>query len=443
VCTIRSTPSQPIHCIVWGKSYLLAEIFGISEEETPELDFTTDSENAEEIAKLRAEAEALKNIRDSMGSEQFSQLIFDKVFKDDINRLRSMEEMWKTRRAPEALSFEKLSNDKLDNGLELSRKDQAAWTVEENFAVFCDSLRRLSERMQAMKADPESGPTVITFDKDDVDTLDFVVASANLRSHIFGIDMRSKFDIKQMAGNIIPAIATTNAIIAGLCVMQAFKIMRGQIEKAPMIFTGGVGRAMTAENKVRPPRPDCAVCGVARANITLDPSRATLRNLVEDVLRDKLGYGEELSILTENGVVYDPDMEENLALKFGDLAITTDSFITIQDDEDGDTPRVNLVLNILEASLPEEGASVQLSESIDIPRKPKPLMQEPAKATNGDAATNGSDQTTNGKRKRSADDAELEEASAKKKGKAPVMPSADDEVIFIDDAADGAIVIDD
>ena len=23
VCTIRSTPSQPIHCIVWGKSYLL------------------------------------------------------------------------------------------------------------------------------------------------------------------------------------------------------------------------------------------------------------------------------------------------------------------------------------------------------------------------------------------------------------------------------------
>lgn len=23
VCTIRSTPSQPIHCIVWAKSYLM------------------------------------------------------------------------------------------------------------------------------------------------------------------------------------------------------------------------------------------------------------------------------------------------------------------------------------------------------------------------------------------------------------------------------------
>lgn len=30
VCTIRSTPSQPIHCIVWGKSYLLKCVFFVS-----------------------------------------------------------------------------------------------------------------------------------------------------------------------------------------------------------------------------------------------------------------------------------------------------------------------------------------------------------------------------------------------------------------------------
>src|SRR5712692_10565188 len=62
VCTIRSTPSQPIHCIVWGKSYLLrcvadwrlarggstdilSEIFGASEDESPEMDHSEDSEN--------------------------------------------------------------------------------------------------------------------------------------------------------------------------------------------------------------------------------------------------------------------------------------------------------------------------------------------------------------------------------------------------------------
>lgn len=68
---------------------------------------------------------------------------------------------------------------------------------------------------------------LISFDKDDEDTLDFVAASANLRSIIFGIPAKSRFDIKQMAGNIIPAIATTNAIVAGLCVLESFKVLRG------------------------------------------------------------------------------------------------------------------------------------------------------------------------------------------------------------------------
>lgn len=91
------------------------------------------------------------------------------------------------------------------------------------------SLERLSKRWSDMKAaaDDNSAEPSITFDKDDEDTLDFVTASANLRSIVFGIETKSRFDVKQMAGNIIPAIATTNAIVAGLCVLQAFKVLRG------------------------------------------------------------------------------------------------------------------------------------------------------------------------------------------------------------------------
>ncbi len=44
----------------------------------------------------------------------------------------------------------------------------------------------------------------------------FVAAAANLRSAVFGIPLLSLFDAKGIAGNIIPAIATTNAVIAGL-----------------------------------------------------------------------------------------------------------------------------------------------------------------------------------------------------------------------------------
>jgi hypothetical protein len=38
-------------------------------------------------------------------------------------------------------------------------------------------------------------------------------------------DMKSRFSVKQKAGNIIPAIATTNAIIAGMVVMLAIKVV--------------------------------------------------------------------------------------------------------------------------------------------------------------------------------------------------------------------------
>ena len=34
-----------------------------------------------------------------------------------------------------------------------------------------------------------------------------------------------------MAGNIIPAIATTNAIIAGIAVMKGFSVLRGHVDK--------------------------------------------------------------------------------------------------------------------------------------------------------------------------------------------------------------------
>ena len=138
VCTIRSTPSQPIHCIVWAKSYLFTEMFGTSEEETPEFDHSEDSENAKEIENLRQESQALNSIRQSMGSDDFARRVFDKVFKDDINRLRSMEDMWRTRKQPNALDFDEISKEASAIKPSVAQQDQKVWTVAETFTVFCD-----------------------------------------------------------------------------------------------------------------------------------------------------------------------------------------------------------------------------------------------------------------------------------------------------------------
>jgi ubiquitin-like 1-activating enzyme E1 B len=46
-------------------------------------------------------------------------------------------------------------------------------------------------------AGADSSSAILSFDKDDDDTLDFVAAAANLRSLVFGIEIKSKFDIKR------------------------------------------------------------------------------------------------------------------------------------------------------------------------------------------------------------------------------------------------------
>ncbi|KAK1754742.1 ubiquitin-activating enzyme E1 3 [Echria macrotheca] len=447
VCTIRSTPSQPIHCIVWGKSYLLNEIFGASEDESA-FDHSADGENAKEIEELKRESEALRKIRQSVGTKEFAKMLFDKVFNKDVLRLRSMEDMWKSRKPPEPMDFEalleKVGEERSTAGLrstdEILKDGQKVWSLEENLCVFIDSLDRLSKRVLEMKKSSD-GDAMITFDKDDEDTLDFVAASANIRSTVFGIDRKSKFDIKQMAGNIIPAIATTNAIVAGLCVLESFKVLKGEYDQAKEVFLTPFAPArLLASDKSREPNPDCPVCGVFQTRAYVDLSRATLNDLVEDVLKLELGYGDkDISVSNEVGILYDPDETDNLSKKLSELGIQPDSFITVT-DEDDDEPFVNVVLAIQAPSAPLTEKPIQgawkAPVKIPIRRKKEPLPEP-----NGTALTNGKhprEETTTESAKRPRTD-DAGEPSAKKAKTA----LADDDVVIIDDSAGGAIVIDD
>lgn len=140
-----------------------------------------------------------------------------------------------------------------------------------------------------------------------------------------------------MAGNIIPAIATTNAMTAGLCVLQAFKVLKDDYDHAKMVFLERSGVRAINSDSLRPPNPFCAVCSVAQAKIMVDLERATLNDLVEDIIRGKLGYPEDFSINTDAGMIYDPDLDDNLPKKLVDLGIQAETLLTIIDNDDDDT----------------------------------------------------------------------------------------------------------
>ncbi|KAG9246647.1 hypothetical protein BJ878DRAFT_269861 [Calycina marina] len=402
VCTIRSTPSQPIHCIVWAKSYLLNEIFGVGEEETPDLDSSENSENAEEIRKLKAEAEALKNLKKAMHNPEFPKLLFNKVFKQDIERLLSMEEMWKARERPKPLDYDSITPQGVQEAeaQDVLHNDQTAWSLPQNLTVYKDSLKRLVQRVFLMKVENTGAlDSIITFDKDDIDTLDFVTATSNIRSEIFKIEKQSRFEVKKMAGNIIPAIATTNAIVAGLCVLEAFKVLKGNYAGTKEIFLSPfTQQRLLSGDRCQRPNPKCEVCGPAYARILADLSKTTLRDVVEILLREQFGYGDKFTIIGNNEMLFDEEEDIHLDKTLLSLEIKDGAFLTVTDDEEN--PRVNLNLIIQAGKISDMPVTcldiackpLQAAVDVMIPRKPKPEpLPEPQaidNLSNGVAAMN-------------------------------------------------------
>jgi ubiquitin-like 1-activating enzyme E1 B len=242
-----------------------------------------------------------------------------------------------------------------------------------------------------------------------------------------------------MAGNIIPAIATTNAMTAGLCVLQAFKVMRDELDKAKMVFLIRSTERVISSESLRPPNPECPTCSVVQTTLVVDPARATLNDLVKDVL-PTLGYTDEVSISSEAGVVYDPDpdFEDNLPKKLSELGIKDDSFLTIIDEQD-ENPRVNVVFSISNQQISND-KPIQLPGKLEIGPRPKKPEAAVANGTANGTTVVGS------KRKRDAAEAETEDELIRKRGKVAEESKAalrNGDVIVLDDANDGTILIDD
>ncbi|KAG0229052.1 E1 ubiquitin-activating protein uba2 [Actinomortierella wolfii] len=352
VCTIRSTPSAPIHCIVWAKSYLFGQLLGNPDDDDDEIiskDDEADSETAKELAALAAESQALKAILETANTEGYAERVFDKVFHADIIRLRSMEEMWKTRKPPVPLKYSDVSesaasdatpNDVADNNGENSSsssssssrlKDERLWSLSENVQVFCQSLEALTKRLQKMReTDPAAS---IHFDKDDPDALDFVTATSNLRANIFGIEKKSRFQVKAMAGNIIPAIATTNAIIAGMMVMLAFKILNNQLEdcKTGYLAYGRNRPKLIIQEPLAKPNPKCYVCRNTFVDLRVNVDTFTVDNLIK--LLEEQGM-LEVEIQENGRLLYDVEFDDNLESSLAKLGVTNEKLLEVLDDED-------------------------------------------------------------------------------------------------------------
>jgi len=91
--------------------------------------------------------------------------------------------------------------------------------------------------------------------------------------------------MKEMAGNIIPAIATTNAVVAGLCVLQARHVLSGSLELARMVFISRRPDQAFVSEALRPPNPYCQVCQIVRAELKCPTDSTTLGQVIRGCMR--------------------------------------------------------------------------------------------------------------------------------------------------------------
>jgi len=148
------------------------------------------------------------------------------------------------------------------------------------------------------------------FEKDDDDNfhIDFVTACSNMRAYNYHIPEAPRHKCKMIAGNIIPAIATTTAAVTGLVMLEMYKVLqRKPVEKLRNgNFSLGTNSYMMFE--AEPPTSHKTHVQVTRPNPAEHPDAYDEKGNVVDMYKDPdmcLGFAERVKYYPDPQTKYD------------------------------------------------------------------------------------------------------------------------------------------
>ena len=358
ICTIRSTPDKPVHCIVWAKeAYKL--MFGNTQESMLYEDSAVEESTFMKFVAFSDVHDDESNIEDDTVQnmvETGKQLLMA-LYCDEIEKKVGTGVYTSAAIQPRIIAREHFESAAKETNeiLKATETDNTAYSNwprrQSNWDknVWSDKdciIEALVCIVNICKISTyEVGKSV--FDKDDQEIMILVTSLANLRSAVFGIDAQCLYDAKGMAGNIIPAIATTNAIVSATQVEQAcLVIIKGKTVINELRNTsvwrvpGGRGRYVLNPLKyLEEPIPTCFVCQKNPLHLVIDTNVETLQYVVTKILKGKLGFNSpNIEVGTdpiyEEGDGADEDFTENLSKILCQCpagGIRQDSELTIDD----------------------------------------------------------------------------------------------------------------
>lgn len=185
-----------------------SQLFG---EYDPDHEVSPDTEDPESVANA-GEAANASAANDKGNVERAStrtwatsidynpEKLFNKLFNDDIKYLLSMENLWKTRTPPTPVVWSEVvtATAAADGQPQAQQPNgggtnsaQTVWSLQQCAQFFASSIAAIKVAFGRL---PDGDHLV--WDKDDTAGMDFVAACANIRSHVFGIAQKSRFEVK-------------------------------------------------------------------------------------------------------------------------------------------------------------------------------------------------------------------------------------------------------
>ncbi|MBV99863.1 SUMO-activating enzyme subunit 2, partial [Eschrichtius robustus] len=296
--------------------------------------------------------------------------LFTKLFKDDIRYLLTMDKLWRKRKPPVPLDWaevqsqgEETNASDQQNEPQLGLRDQQVLDVKSYARLFSKSI----ETLRVHLAEKGDGAELI-WDKDDPSAMDFVTSAANLRMHIFSMNMKSRFDIKCLD----------------------FPSGREYLSEHCMIFLNkqpNPRKKLLVPCALDPPNPNCYVCASKpEVTVRLNVHKVTVLTLQDKIVKEKFAMvAPDVQIEDGKGTILisseEGETEANNHKKLSEFGIRNGSRLQADDFLQDYT----LLINILHSE--DLGKDVEFEVVGDAPEKVGPKQAEDA----AKSITNGSD----------------------------------------------------